>query len=485
MAVKAKLRDIVGAEHFSDDPETLSRYSADFSLVPPGAPNYLVRPKTAGEVGQVIQLANKSKLPVVPVSSAVHFNGAAIPRQGGVIVDLTRMNRILEIDEFNRRVRLEAGVTWEKAAKELAKKGYRIMMPLAPHAMRSPVTDHLEREVITNTVYDYGEPLQSMEVVWPNGEIFRTGSASVTGYPDSPSKGGNPSGPGLDFYRFLQGAQGTMGIVTWANLKIEYLPAMDRVLMAPVDDLAYTIDFLHRILKVRIGQECLLLDNTDLAALVSEDWPDEFEELRATLPPWTLILVMSGMARRPEEKLQYEQNMLDNIVKNEFSEVKLAQSLPGFPGMGKKLLARLRQPWPKNTPYWRTRCLGGCQSLFFITRPNMTPQFIDIMEEVAAQYGYPVDDIGGYIQPIEHNRACQMQFDIFYDPDSEIDVELVRSLYLDAASVMASEGALFTRPYGELADLVYESATGYATALKRVKKIFDPNNVMNPGTLCY
>jgi len=115
----------------------------------------------------------------------------------------------------------------------------------------------------------------------------------------------------------------------------------------------------------------------------------------------------------------------------------------------------------------------------------MAPQFTDMMEEVAAQYGYPVDDIGGYIQPIEHNRACQMQFDIFYDPDSEVDVELVRSLYRDAIGVLASQGALFTRPYGELADLVYESATGYATALRRVKKVFDPNNIMNPGTLCY
>ena len=62
-------------------------------------------------------------------------------------------------------------------------------MPLLPHPDRSVVTDHLEREVITNTVYDYGEPMQSMEVVWPNGDIFRMGSASVPGYPDSPSKG--------------------------------------------------------------------------------------------------------------------------------------------------------------------------------------------------------------------------------------------------------------------------------------------------------
>lgn len=485
MTVKTELSKIVRPENFFDDPEVLNNYSRDFSLVPPGVPNFVVKPKTAEEVQKVIQLANKNLLPVVPVSSSVHFHGAAIPKQGGIIVDLTRMNRILEIDEFNRRVRLEVGVPWEQATKALAKKGFRLMMPLAPHSMRSVVTDHLEREVITNTVYDYGEPLQSMEVVWPTGEIFRTGSASVTGYPDSPSKGANPSGPGLDFYRLLQGAQGTMGMVTWANLKIEYLPAMDRVLLAPVDDLGYTIDFLHRILKVRIGQECLLLNNTDMAALVAQKWPDDFENLRASLPPWSLILILSGMARRPEEKLKYEHNMLDDIIRNGFSEIKLADNLPGFPGIGKKLLALLRQPWPKDKPYWKNRYLGGCQSIFFITRPSLAIQFIELMEAVAAQYDYPVDDIGGYIQPIEHNRACQMQFDILYDPTSEFDVELVRNLYRDAIIIVAEEGALFTRPYGELASLVYERATSYATALRRVKKVFDPNNIMNPGTLCF
>ena len=200
-------------------------------------PNYVVKPKTAEEVQKVIQLANEHLLPVVPVSSPVHFHGATIPRQGGIVLDLTRMNRILEIDELNRRVRMEAGVTWEQLTSQLEKKGFRMMMPLLPHPLRSAVTDYLEREVLTNTVYDYGEPLQSMEVVWPTGEIFRTGSARVAGYPDSPSKGANPSGPGLDFYRLLQGAQGTMGVVTWANLKIEYLPKIDKVLFSPVHEL--------------------------------------------------------------------------------------------------------------------------------------------------------------------------------------------------------------------------------------------------------
>jgi FAD/FMN-containing dehydrogenase len=483
MKKRDKLVEIVGSENFSDDPKALEPYIKDFSPTPPAAPDCAVKPKDAQEVQKVIKFANENSLPVVPISSGVHFHGATIAKKGGIVLDLTRMNRIFEVDELNRRVRMEAGVTWGKITSHLNKKGFRIMMPLLPHSLRSAVTDHLEREVITNTVYDYGEPLQSMEVVWPTGEIFRTGSASVMGYPDSPSKGANPAGPGIDFYRFLQSAQGTMGVVTWANFKIEYLTKMDKIFLAPVNDLSYAMEFLYKILRLRIGQECLLLNSINLAAITAED-DKGLPKLKSSLPPWTLILVISGHQRRPEGKLKYEEKALNEVTKEEFSKISLADSLPGLPS-GEKLLTMLRQPWPKEATYWKNRYKGGCQSLFFITKPNLVPKFIKKTEEIAAKHGYPIGDIGGYIQPIEHNRACQLEFNLFYDPASRPEVERVRKLYTEAAKALFKEGVLFTRPYGELAELVYDKANGYAATLKRVKKLFDPKNIMNPGNLCF
>jgi FAD/FMN-containing dehydrogenase len=485
MNTKDKLLEIVGTEYFSDAPEVLKKYSKDFSLVPPGMPNYVVKPKDAQEVQKIIQFANEHLIPVVPISSQVHFNGATIARQGGIILDLTRMNRILEIDEPNRRVRIETGVTWKQLTDDLGTKGFRMIMPLLPHSQRSVVTDYLEREVPTNTVYDYGEPLQSMEVVWPTGEIFRTGSASVNGYPDSISKGANPSGPGIDFYRFFQGAQGTMGVVTWANLKIESIPRKDKVFFAAVDDLAYAIQFLYRVLPRRIGQECLLLNNIDLAAIIAEDWPKDFEKLQKALPPWTLILVVSGLLRRPEEKMAYEEKALSEILKNEFKSMSLAENLPGFPGLGRKILPILRMPWPKDATYWKNCWKGGCQSLFFITRPALAPKLVKKVEEIAAKQAYPMNDIGSYLQPIEHNRACHLEFHLFYDPAKSAEMAMVGGLYRDAALALLNEGAFFTRPYGELAPMVYERAANYTIALKRLKKTLDPNNIMNPGNLCF
>jgi hypothetical protein len=324
-----------------------------------------------------------------------------------------------------------------------------------------------------------------MEVVWPTGEIFRMGSASVNGYPDSQSKGANPSGPGLDFYRFLQGAQGTMGVVTWSNLKIESIPKMDKVLFAPVSDLSLAMEFLYRILPRRIGQECLLLNNVSLAAILCEEKQERLAKLRQILPPWTLLLVLSGLWRRPEEKIAYEEKMLSEILKNESMGLSLADNLPGLPGLEKKILTMLRKPWPKEVTYWKHRYKGGCQSLFFISRPLMAKKFITVVEGIAAKQGYPIADLGSYLQPIEHHRACHLEFHLFYDPANPMDIEKVHRLYREAALALMKEGAFFTRPYGELAPMVYERATGYTLALRRVKKVFDPNNIMNPGNLCF
>jgi hypothetical protein len=145
----------------------------------------------------------------------------------------------------------------------------------------------------------------------------------------------------------------------------------------------------------------------------------------------------------------------------------------------------LRKPWLKERVYWKHRYKGACQSLFFITKPNLVPKFIKRVSEIAAQNGYPIKEIGGYLQPIEHNRACHLEFNFFYDPGQRGETEAIRCLYRDAALALLNEGALFTRPYGDLAPIVYERASSYATTLRRVKKVFDPNNIMNPGNLCF
>jgi hypothetical protein len=191
------------------------------------------------------------------------------------------------------------------------------------------------------------------------------------------------------------------------------------------------------------------------------------------------------LLRRPEEKLAYEEAFLAQVIKDEFPRIRLGENLPGFPGMGKKLFSILRNPWPADVPHWKNRIKGASQSLFFHARPGKANQFVAKAAEIAARYGYPASDIGVYVQPIEHNRACRPEITFFYNPADEAETANIRSLYKEAAKTLLTDGAVFTRPYGDLAPIVYERAASYASHLKRLKKVFDPNNIMNPSNLCF
>jgi FAD/FMN-containing dehydrogenase len=486
MQLGQSLREIVGDGNVFDSPKDLAPYSKDYSLTPPGMPNFVVKPKDAQEIQQILKLANEHKIPVIPVSSAVHFYGATIPSQGGIVLDLRRMNKIQEINELDRLARIEPGVTWEQLQSELAKRGYRSMTPLLPHSQNSVLTSWLERDMPLNPRYEYAEPHMTTEVVWPNGEIMRTGSASTPGYPDDTSvKGGYTHGPGLDWFRLVQGAQGTMGVVTWMNVKFEYLPKWDKTYFLPFSNVEDTIEPTYAIQRRMIGNECIILNRLNAAIILAEKWPDDFENVYHLLPEWLFILVLSNSPRRPEEKLAYEEEALTEIITQFPRIVEPQLSIPGLTGAEFRLPSMLRQPWPDKQTYWKHRLTGGCQDLFFITKLEYAPEFVYAMNQQAIEVAYPSDKIGCHIQPIEQGRACRCEFNLYYDPDNPDEVTRVYQLYEQAAKQFISMDAMFTEPYGILADLVYEKANSYTTMLKQVKNLFDPNNIMCPGNLCF
>jgi len=172
-------------------------------------------------------------------------------------------------------------------------------------------------------------------------------------------------------------------------------------------------------------------------------------------------------------------------LKNEFPTLRLGETLPGFPGLPGKLLNIIRNPWPANKPYWKNQVKGACQMLSFHTRPEKASLFVEIVAETCSAYGYPYQDLGIYIQPIEHNRACRPEFTFFYDPEDPSEKAVIRDLFLEAAKACLNEGAVFTRPYGDLAPIIYERTASYTAHLKRLKKVFDPNLIMNPSNLCF
>ena len=130
MSLKNCCKNIVGNDWVQDDPTTLSNYSHDQSFVPPSQPELVTFPKTVEEVEEIVSLANRTNTPLVPFSSGLNFHGATIPERGGMIVNLSQMNKILAIDKDNWFVVIEPGVTYEQLQNELNTKQLRAMVPL-------------------------------------------------------------------------------------------------------------------------------------------------------------------------------------------------------------------------------------------------------------------------------------------------------------------------------------------------------------------
>jgi FAD/FMN-containing dehydrogenase len=105
--------------------------------------------------------------------------------------------------------------------------------------------------------------------------------------------------------------------------------------------------------------------------------------------------------------------------------------------------------------------------------------------EVIDKYHYPLQDIGVYVLPIERGRAVHCEFDFHCDLNDKDDTEQVKNLWKEVSERLIDEGAFFDRPYGVWADMVYSRTGTYTQKLKELKKELDPNNILNPGRLCF
>ncbi|MFH1033401.1 MAG: FAD-binding oxidoreductase [Pseudomonadota bacterium] len=487
MELIERLAKIVGPDHVDGSEQARAAYTRDHSLLTcAGLPDVVVWPENADQVHQIVQMANEVKIPVIPLSSQEHFHGSTLPKMGGIILDLKRMNHVLDLDLPDRLIRIEPGVTWGQIQPELEKIGQRMVLPLCPLASGSVVASLLEREQPTNARYEYGEPMTSTEVIWGSGMRFRTGSASAPGFPDkADSKGGNPEGPGTNWYRFFQGAEGTMGVVTWSIVKIEYLPVLDKAYFITFDNLADAIEPMYQIQRRMIGNECFLLNSQVGALLFNDGTTESYEGLKRQLPPWFIAIVLSGPPRSPEQKLAYEKEALDEVAAAIPAVKRIDDHLAGAVGLERVLPGMLRKPWPAERAYWKHALKGGCQDLFFIAKMEAVPAFTQTVIEVAGAHGYDVTQMGAYMQPIEQGRACHMEYQFYYDPADEKEKAKIKALYLEAAARLFKDGAFFSRPYGLLSPMVYEHARGYTNTITKVKEVLDPNYIMCPGNACF
>jgi FAD/FMN-containing dehydrogenase len=476
------LAGFIKPENMINDTALLEQYSRDNCSVTGSRPLLAVYPETKDDLKRLVKLANEYKMPLIPVSSGPpHFHGGTVPEESGIVVNFQKMDRILKIDKINRCVMLEPGVTFKKLIPELKQHGLRLNMPLAPRATKSVLTAYLEREplLIPKYQYDNIDPLLTVEVIFGTGDEFRTGSASGPGDMEHlNSDKVNPWGPGsLDYVRFISSAQGTMGLVTWANIKVEVLPSIQELYYIAAAKVTDLLPLLAGLLRKRVLDECLVLNNASLAALLAED-TTELSELKSRLPPWTALVGIAGYQRRPEERVHIQRRHLMNICGEH--QLMATAGLIEAGGRAAKLPDLLSNVWTKE-PYWKLVSNSSRDVIFFLSPVSRVAEYVELMQRLYTTHGCSFAETGCYLQPVVQGRGCHCEFNL---PGVLPGID-ARTFWSTASEILMQQGAFFSRPYGDWADMVYRRDSESTAALRKLKNVFDPYNILNPGKLCF
>jgi FAD/FMN-containing dehydrogenase len=286
-------------------------------------------------------------------------------------------------------------------------------------------------------------------------------------------------GPGqFNFHKLVSAAQGTMGIVTWASLRCEVLPKVQKFLLVTSDELDKIIGFAYKLLRIRFHDELMILSRSSLAAILGEG-TKHISSLKKELPPWTLVLGLTGRDILAEERVEFLEKDIADIAQQ--FNLRLETEIPG--ATGKQVSEAVLNP--SKEPYWKLQSKGGCQDIFFLTTLNRVPEFITTMNSLAEASNYPLSDLGVYIQPTHMGTSCHLEFSLPYDPGDEKEVAKIKDLFTRASDELSNQGAFYTRPYGIWADMAYSRNAEHMSLSKKLKGIFDPNSVLNPGKLCF
>lgn len=232
-------------------------YSSDASQIT-GLPDFVVRPESTGQVSRLIRMCSERQIPVTARGAGTGLAGGASPVLGGIVLDMSGMNRILEIDIENQQVIVEPGVVHDKL--NLALKPFGFFFPPDPGSsamctIGGMISNNSSgmRSVKYGTVRNY---VLDLEVVLADGLVIHTGSRVLK------------SAAGYDLTRLFTGSEGTLGIITRAGLKIAPLPKTRILVLACFEGAEVAGQAVIKIFSSGITPSaCEILDKTTLQVL--------------------------------------------------------------------------------------------------------------------------------------------------------------------------------------------------------------------------
>lgn len=460
--IESVLADIVGREFVSTQDFELWVYSRDFSPEFPKIPSVIVMPETTEQVSQIVRQANLTRTPIWPRAGGTSCCAGAMPlREGGIVMDLTRMNRILEISEDNMTATVQPGIVLRTLEEELRKKK---LHPMNLGSCGSGLAATVGGGIATSAegwggaeFGNYNEQVVCLEVVLPTGEILRTGSDSTRTGTKCERYVNGPDLTGL-----FCGSQGFLGIVTEATIRL--LPAPEKVdFSTPVFG---TLEQLTRammaITRNRIASAAIsMAGKRTMKGLVNPEMEQE----------GMIFIVMQGR----EEEVAFKKKLLGQIIAEHV----------GVDFGGELTKQQYYDPdlfWPISAALKFGRYAAGCN----IVPLTWLPAFVERAErffyvdnkELTEESGIN----GPFMFPAPGMGRASMVNVIYYDETDprrwKLAVELWKK-WLQSNLENGGGAYWIGSAYGNPLVTLWRDST--YNLMKTLKKAMDPSNIMNPG----
>jgi glycolate oxidase len=452
---RASLVDIVGSQHVRSDEATRTIYGTD--ALKRGTPaDVVVLPGSTADVAAIVRLCADYRVPVVPRGAGTGYTGGAVPVQGGVVLSLERMNRILEIDEANLLAIVEPNVITGDLQDAVERVG--LFYPPDPASLeQSAIGGNVAECAGGPRAFKYGTTKQyvlGLEAVLPTGEIIETGGKVVKNV------------VGYDLTQLLVGSEGTLAIITKVILRLIPRPPAHATLRASFVDVDAAVEAVSNILRARVVPAALeLVDRESLEAVARN------LNIRSLAPEGTGAILL------------IEVDGVPSAVGEEAARVEEACRAAGATEL------RRARDEAERAELWRVRreislSLKTITTLKFnhdvVVPKGRIPELFALVQRLRSEYRLTIPLFG-------HAGDGNIHVNIMVDPDDPDEIARARAAEPALfTGVVALEGAISGEHgigFSKAPFLTLELSADEIALMKRVKAAFDPLGILNPGKI--
>lgn len=449
-SVIKELETIVGPSFLFTGPEELLAYSHD-ATERESLPWAVAKPATTREVSGILALANRERIPVVPRGAGTGMSGGSVPVQGGIVLSLERMNRIIEIDEDNFIAVVEPGAITGTLQREVEKRGLFYPPDPASHETCTLGGNVAEcagglRAVKYGVTKDY---VLGLEVVLPTGEIIHTGARTIK------------SVAGYDLTKLFVGSEGTLGIVTSIIVKLVPLPETVRTLSAFFPDVESAAATVSHIIASRIMPRALeFADRASLKAVETY--------LQENLSSGAAAMLLVEVDGDPESTERDANRIAEIMKKSGALRVDRARS-----AQERERLWKARR---EISPALKTLKPVKLNEDIVVPRSRL-PDLLRAIGEIAQRYGFLIASFG-------HAGDGNIHTNIMIDEEDRQRAEsAVKEIFAATLRLGGSISGEHGIGIAKVAYLPMELGPETIGAMKRIKQALDPNNILNPGKI--